>query len=178
MIFMATKWAIPYWMNKTPLPLPCTLGIMIFMATKWAIPLNEWIRPYYTATIPYNAMLSRSKLNTTLLYSFQSGPKYVIIVQYHSVVMKIDEFFFSKSVHLRSVDLCEWLVDWDGCIDWMRTNSNCRLIRDNLLIWVSLCHAGFILLPQTHIDLMIEGQSHTNRLLSWFSSSVLEPCDH
>ena len=107
----------------------CTQGIMIFMATKLAIPLKEWIRPY-TATIPQNAMLSCSKLNTTLLYFLQSGPKYVIIVQYHSAVTKIDEFLFSKFFHLRSVELHERLVDWDGCIDWMRTNSNCWLIRD------------------------------------------------
>jgi hypothetical protein len=165
-------------MNKTPLPLPCTQGIMIFMAMKWAIPLNEWTRPFYTATIPQNTMLSCSKLDTTLLYSLQSGPKHMIIAQYHSAVMKIDEFLFSKSFHSRSVELHERLVNWDGCIDWMRTNIDCWLIRDNKLIWVYLYHAGFILLPQTHIDLMIEGQSHTNRLLSWFSSSVLELCDH
>ncbi len=117
-----------------------------FMATKWAIPLNEWIRPY-TATIPQNAMLLRSKLDTTLLYSSQSSPKYVIIVHYHSAVMKIDEFLFSKSFHLRSVELCDWLVDWDGCIDWMRTNSSCWLIRDKQInLGVSLScriHSSF-----------------------------------
>ncbi len=75
-------------------------------------------------------MLSRSKLDTNFLYSLQSGPKEVIIVQFHSAVKKIDEFLFSKSFHLRSVELHERLVDWDGCIDWMRTNSNCRLIMD------------------------------------------------
>ena len=75
-------------------------------------------------------MLLRPKLDTTFLYSLQFGPKDVIIVQFHSAVKKIDEFLFSKSFHLRSVELREWLVDWDGCIDWMRTNSNCQLIRD------------------------------------------------
>ena len=56
-------------------------------------------------------MLLRSKLDTTFLYSLQSGPKDVIIVQFHSAVKKIDEFLFSKSFHLRSVELHERLVD-------------------------------------------------------------------
>jgi hypothetical protein len=56
-------------------------------------------------------MLLRSKLDTTFLYSLQSGTKDVIIVQYHSAVKMIDEFLFSKSFHLRSVELHEWLVD-------------------------------------------------------------------
>ena len=77
-----------------------------------------------------NAMPTRLKLDTTFIHSSQSGPKGVIKVQFHSAVKKIDEFLFSKSFHLRSVELHERLVDWDGCIDWMRTNSNCWLIRD------------------------------------------------
>ncbi len=91
-------------------------------------------------------MLSRSKLDA-FLYSLQSGPKDVIIVQFHSAVKKIDEFLFSTSFHLRSVELHERLVDWDSCINWMRTNSNCRLIRDKKInLGVSLScqiHSSF-----------------------------------
>jgi hypothetical protein len=61
--------------------------------------------------LPQNAMLMRSKLDTTLIYSLQSSPKDVIEVQFHSAVKKINEFLFSKSFHLRSVELCEGLVD-------------------------------------------------------------------
>ncbi len=155
----------------------CTQGILIFMAPKWAIPLNEWMRPY-TATIPQNAMLSCSKLDTTLLYSLQSGPKYVIIVQYYSAVMKIDEFLFSKSFHLRSVELHERLVDWDYCIDWMRTNSNCWLIRDKKInLGASLSCRIHSSSTNTHRSDDWGTKPH-NCLLSWFSSSVLEPCDH
>ncbi len=56
--------------------------------------------------LPQNAMLTRSKLDTTFIYSLQSGPKDVIKVQFHLAVKKIDDFLFSKSFHLRSV---EWI---------------------------------------------------------------------
>ncbi len=98
--------------------------------------MNKTLYCHYT---PQNAMLSRSKLDTTFYIFLHSGAKDVIIVQFHSAIMKIDEFLFSKSCHLRSVKLNERLVDWDGCIDWMRMNSNCQLIRDkNINLGVSL----------------------------------------
>jgi hypothetical protein len=44
-------------------------------------------------------------------YILQFGPKDVIEVQFHSAVKKNDEFLFSKCFPLRSVELCEGLVD-------------------------------------------------------------------
>jgi hypothetical protein len=64
-----------------------------------------------TATPPKCHAITHSKLVTTFIYSLQSSPKDVIIVQFHSAVKKIDELLFSKSFHLRSVELREGLVD-------------------------------------------------------------------
>ncbi len=131
---------------------------------KW---MNKTLLP-----LPQNAMLSCSKLDTTFIYSSQSGLKDVIIVQFHSAVKKIDEFLFSKSFHLRSVELCEWLVDWDGCIDWMRTNSNCWLIRDKKI------NLGVCLSCQIHYS-----STNTHRSDDWgmkphkpFAVLILQQC--
>ncbi len=117
-------------------------------------------------------MLSRSKLDTTFLYSLQSGPKNMIIVQFHSAFKKIDEFLFSKSFHLRSVELHEWLVDWDDCIDWMGTNRNCRLIRDKKI------NLGVSLSCQIH-----SSSTNTHRSDDWgtkphkpFAVLILQQC--